>query len=124
MPTPLETRIDVPLMLSRLVPSAEFHWKGNGWGTYADIGQWRSPEIPKPSEAEVYAEWDQFLLERGGEQEKEDAARAQIEAAKKIVAGMRIEDLAHLSPGEMQYLLVALLHRVGGLTPDGRVSLG
>lgn len=64
MSTLLDTKIDIPLMLSRLAPTAEYHWRGNGYGLYSDIGEWRSPDILKPTEAEVYAEWDIYLLER------------------------------------------------------------
>lgn len=81
MATPTTTKIDIPLMLGRLVPTAEYHWKGNGYGTYADIGEWRSPEIPKPTESAVYAEWDVYL-----------AQKAQIDAA----LAQRVADFADL----------------------------
>lgn len=73
MSTPTTNPIDIPLMLGRLVPLAEYHWKGSGFGLYSDIGEWRTPEIPKPSEAEVYAEWDIYLVEKA----QHDAALAQ-----------------------------------------------
>lgn len=73
MATAITTKIDIPLVLGRLVPLAEFQWKGDGFGLYSDIGEWRSPAIPKPTESAVYAEWDVYLAEKT----QADALRAQ-----------------------------------------------
>lgn len=57
------TPIDIRYIVSLLAPGAEFHWKGPEFGTYADIGDWRSPDIPKPTEVEVYARWGVYQQE-------------------------------------------------------------
>lgn len=64
MSTPTTTKIDILLMLGRLVPKAEYGWKGNGYGVYADIGDWRNAALPKPTEAQIYAAWDTYLSEK------------------------------------------------------------
>lgn len=87
--TPTTEKIDVPLMLWRINPAAAYHWKGNGYGTYDDIGDWRSPDIPQPTEAEVYAEWDKYLKEQSTKAEK----RITIE---KIEAAETVDDLKAL----------------------------
>lgn len=77
MATPTTTKIDIPLILGILAPSAEYHWKGDGWGVYADIGAWRSPAIPQPSESEIYVAWDAYLISSAAE-----AANAANDTAK------------------------------------------
>lgn len=51
-------------MVRRLRPGCDFHWKGDIRGFYSEIGDWRTPDISKPSEAEVYAAWDAYLEEQ------------------------------------------------------------
>lgn len=89
MPTPFTEKIDIPLMLWRIKPEAEYHWKGSGYGTYADIGEWRSPDIPKPTEAEVYAEWDVYLKEQ-------QSVKDNRITTEKIEAAETLEDLKAL----------------------------
>ena len=68
--------IDWQLILWRLRPTSEYHWKGDSSnGTYADIGEWRDPETTKPTEQECLDEWDVYLIEKAAL----DAEEAQIE---------------------------------------------
>ena len=122
--TPFETKIDIPLMLWRLQPTAEFHWKGNGFGTYADIGEWRSPEIPKPTEAEIYAEWDQYRVEQEGVEEKKAETQGRVKAALGDVKKMKLTDLDGLTSAQTKALLIAVLHRLGAIQADGSIVLG
>lgn len=70
--------IDIRFIVSRLAPGAEFHWKGLDFGTYADIGEWRSPDIPKPAESEVYAEWDRYQAQTLAQQRVLNALNTSI----------------------------------------------
>lgn len=121
--TPTTAKIDIPLILGRLCPTAEFHWKGNGWGTYAEIGEWRSPDIPKPSEAEVYAEWDKHLAEMAVAGGKAAEHRSKIDTATKGIDGLHIEDLQKLPLEQMRSLLAGILDHLGMIAPDGRIVL-
>ena len=57
--------IDWQLVIWRLRPTSEYHWKGDSSnGTYADIGEWRDPETTKPTEQECLDEWDVYLVEK------------------------------------------------------------
>lgn len=88
MSTPTTTKIDILLMLGRLVPLAEYGWKGNGYGLYSDIGDWRSPSIQKPTEAAIYAEWDVYLTEKAAL----DAALAQRLADFQEILGAKADN--------------------------------
>lgn len=122
-PTPFTTPIDMPLALARLVPTAEYHWKGNGWGIYADIGDWRSPDIAKPTEAEVYGEWDKYLAEQVQVDKQAAAASSQLEALLQGADGLTVEHLEKLPLEQIRSLLAAILYRMGMIAPDGSVAL-
>jgi hypothetical protein len=62
--------IDIQLMLGRLRPNSEYQWKGNGLGTYEDIGQWRDSKTTKPTLAEIQAEWTRYQTERQAETDR------------------------------------------------------
>ena len=68
--------IDWRLVLGRLRPKSEYHWRGNGLDdTYASVGEWRDPNTTKPPEQECLDEWDIYLVEKAAG----DAEEAQIE---------------------------------------------
>ena len=68
--------IDWRLVLGRLRPKSEYHWRGNGLDdTYASVGEWRDPNTTKPPEQECLDEWEVYLVEKAAE----DADEAQIE---------------------------------------------
>lgn len=119
MATPPTAKIDIPLMLWRLVPMAEFHWKASGWGTYADIGEWRSLEIKKPSEAEVYVEWDVYLVEQVKIKHLRQAHFQPILDAACSSEGVPFNRLDH---EQLSALLFVLLMRVGGLGDSGTIK--
>lgn len=112
MTTPYTDKIDMPLVLWRINPAMEYHWKASGWGTYADIGEWRSPDIPKPTEAAVYAEWDVYLIEQGQVAETTNALDQSIE-------GASVEDL---TPKQVKAVVALLLSKVNGLTIEGKIK--
>lgn len=117
--TSLNTKIDVPLILGRLVPAAEYHWKGSGYGSYADIGEWRSPGIPKPSEAAVYAEWDVYLAEQARATGRESVLHIRLSTPAESAVGVQVEQL---SPAQVRALLVVLLQREGAIAADGSIK--
>lgn len=101
MPTPFTTPIDIQFIVRRLRPGCDFHWKGDIRGFYAEIGDWRTPDIMKPTEAEVYAEWDVYL------QEQQNTVKSRV-TAEKIEAAETVDDLKALLLQlyqELQHLL-------------------
>lgn len=118
MATSTTTKIDIPLMVWRLAPKGEFHWKGNGYGTYADIGEWRSPEITKPTEGAVYAEWDVYQAEQA--QAATDAAtlRALVVSLANSAVGIRIDALIAI---QVRALAAILFWEAGAINPDGTI---
>ncbi|MBA3867793.1 MAG: hypothetical protein H0X30_01415 [Anaerolineae bacterium] len=117
--TSSDTKIDIPRVLGRLAPTAEYHWKGNGWGTYADIGEWRSPLIPKPSEVAVYAEWDLCLAEQAKTASEDDASRHRIVTLAQSAVGVQVEQLSAI---QVRALIALLLRKEGALTADGSIK--
>lgn len=118
MTTPFDTRIDMPLVLQRLRPNSEYHWKSDGWGTYADIGEWRDPHTAKPTEAELYAEWDVYLAEVARQTANEITLHNRLMALASSTAGAAVDQL---SAGQVRALLTLLLWRAGALHADGTV---
>lgn len=63
--------IDYQLMVWRLRPTSEYHWRGGQNDvpdSYDSIGEWRDPLTTKPTEAEIIAEWDKYQTELLAEQ--------------------------------------------------------
>lgn len=82
MSTAFTEPIDIQGMILRLQPDARFHWKGGILGVYADVGEWRTPSIQQPTETQVYAEWDVYLIEKAQEDTLIASDIAKITAAK------------------------------------------
>lgn len=119
MATPVTAKIDIPLVLWRLVPTAEYLWKGNGPGLYADIGEWRSPDIPKPTEVQVYAEWDKYLTEKTASDSADATLRNQVLTLAGSAVGVQIDQL---TAAQVRALVAILLWKAGALTSTGAVK--
>ena len=104
--------IDIRYIVSRLAPGAEFHWKGADFGTYDDIGQWRSPDIPKPTEKEVYAEWDKYQAQ----------LKQQEQILKALDAAIVGQDVYHLNTPALQACVALLMMKAQALTMEGKVK--
>jgi hypothetical protein len=111
MATPFTTPIDIQLMIGRLAPGAAFHWKGGIVGLYSDIGQWRTPSIPQPSEADIYAEWDTYLAEQSAQKAIFDELKADYQSA----VGVVYTDLTNV---QLKAVLAACLYKLGGIDKD------
>jgi hypothetical protein len=117
--TTFDAPIDIPLVLGRLAPLAEYHWKANGWGTYSDIGEWRSPDIDKPTEAEVYAEWDLYLKEQT---QQRTMHQTHWQALLEMAHGTENIPINQLSNEQLQALLLCLLANSHAIATDGTVK--
>lgn len=116
--TPTSTPINIQAMVLRLQPLARFHWKGDIVGLYSDIGEWRTPEIPKPTEAEVYAEWDIFQAEQEAEATDAASDELKVTAAKsrvKVIPGWATWNEATALNWHDQRLSDAVIDAIGSL---------
>lgn len=118
MATKYDTPIDMPIVLQRLRPGSEYHWKGDGWGTYADIGDWRDPHTTKPTEAELYAEWDLYQAEVARQTDDEIALHNRLTTLAASTAGLQADQLSAV---QVRALLTLLLWRAGAIQADGTV---
>lgn len=118
MTTPFDTPIDMPVVLQRLRPNSEYHWKSDGWGTYADIGEWRDSHTTKPTEAELYAEWDIYRAEIARQTADESTLHDHMMALASSAAGAAVDQL---SAEQVRALVTLLLWRAGAINADGTV---
>ena len=76
--------MDIRLILGRLRPSSEYHWKGGAFDDYSQIGEWRDLSNAKPTLADIEAEWAIYLSEKAiqdtFEAEKTQAENAAVAA--------------------------------------------
>jgi hypothetical protein len=117
--TPFTTKIDIPLALGRINPEMQYHWRGDGYGVYADIGEWRTPAIPKPTEAQVYAEWDAYLAEKTANETADTTLRNQIVSLAQSAVGVSIDAL---TANQRNALIAIMLYKAGALTNTGLVK--
>lgn len=79
--------IDVRLVLGRLRPTSEYHWKGGrgdkGYAALSEaIGAWRDEQTSPPTEAELIAEWEAYTAEQDAAEQSTAEAVAKLEASK------------------------------------------
>lgn len=119
MATPTTTPIDIQAMVLRLQPEAQFQWTGDVLGLYAQIGEWRTPQIPQPTEAEVYAEWDIFQAEQAAEAVNAASDEYKVTTARsnvKAIPGWATWDEATALTWHDQRLSDAVIDAVNSLT--------
>lgn len=73
--------VDYRLMLSRLRPGSEYHWKGTSdtptdQEAFDAIGEWRDPNTTKPTKAALDTEWVVYQQELTAAAATATAARA------------------------------------------------
>src|SRR3990172_3770213 len=71
---------DIRLVLGRLRPSSEYHWKGGPFDDYSQIGEWRDLLTAKPTLAEIETEWNVYLTEKAAA-DAFDTEKMQAEAS-------------------------------------------
>lgn len=111
--------IDIRYIVSQLAPGAEFHWKGVDYGTYADIGEWRSPDIPKPTEVEVYTAWDEYIAKQERLKAEEQALQTLLGLLGSATLNASVDEL---NPDQIRAVLKILLIKSGGLSPAGKIK--
>lgn len=79
--------VDIRLVLERLRPRAEYHWKGDtdtGYAALSEaVGDWRDVTSTLPTEAELLAEWEVCLSEQAAQATKRAALMTLKAAADK-----------------------------------------
>lgn len=104
--------IDMRYIVSVLAPGAEFHWKGAEFGIYADIGEWRSPDIPKPSEVEVYAEWERYQVR----------IQARDTILRKLNTQLIGQDIYQMDNKELCACVALLMLKANAITLEGKIK--
>lgn len=61
--------VDIRLVLYRLRPTSEYHWKGTQdfGNTLEVIGEWRDPNTTKPTQTEILIEWEVYQREQSAQ---------------------------------------------------------
>lgn len=83
---------DIPLILARIRPGAEFGWKGDGssWSNPANL-DWRDGVQTEPTLTELEAEWTVIAAEMASAA----TVRQQLKAAYALIAGRTYADLTN-----------------------------
>lgn len=99
--------VDIRLMLGRLRPASAYHWKGDGdfGNTMEAIGDWHDAETVPPTEADILAEWDIYLVEQQAEETAKAAAQADLDSVKSSAVQAALDsietDLAALAAASL-----------------------
>lgn len=106
---------DIPLILSRIRPAADWHWRGDGstWSDPADL-DWQDPVQVEPDETEMGADWTAYLAE----QATALTVKQQLKALVTAVAGSGIQDLTNAQVRDLVEVLVAIM---GGVDLETRL---
>lgn len=110
----LPPEADIPLILSRIRPQAEFGWKGDGssWSNPADI-RWRDEVQVEPTLAELEAEW--IIIE--AERASAATVRQLLKAEYAPLVGLQFSALTNAQLKTMVEILVYIL---GGIDENTR----
>jgi hypothetical protein len=109
----LPSQADVPFLIGRLRPNAEWRWKGGAANDPSQV-RWDDRRQTEPTEREYEAE--QILVE--AETVRREAARAVRLSRSDQLTGKAPKDL---TASEVKYTLEALLGIVGALDNDGLI---
>ena len=105
---------DIPLILGRLRPNAEWGWTGDGT-TYSDPSHidWRDPVQTEPSESEMETEWTAILAEEA----QKLTVRQQLKAEYDLIDGLTV---AALTTAQLKTILEIHQYILGGLNEETR----
>jgi hypothetical protein len=110
----LPSDADIPLILSRLRPGAEFGWKGDGdYSNPANI-DWRDTVQSQPTLSELETEWTVILTEEG----TKDTVRQQLKTAYATIAGIPYSDLTN---AELRTMSEIHSYILGGIDEETRL---
>lgn len=119
MATVTATKIDIPLILGRLRPTSEYHWKGDGLGVYADIGEWRDKTTIPPTEKEVYDDWDRYVTEKAQKETADNALKDRIIVLAQSAVGIQMDQLTQ---AQIRALMAIVLWKAGAVAEDGSIN--
>jgi hypothetical protein len=103
---PLPADADIPFILSRIRPDAEWGWAG---GSYADPQNldWRDSVQIEPTELELETEWDVILVE----QASQSTVKQQLVSESASTVGVLLSSLTN---AQSRVLLEMILYALGG----------
>jgi hypothetical protein len=106
---------DYRLMLARLRPTSEYHWRGGADDDYSAIGEWRDPNTTKPTKAQLDAEWAAYQQEQADAQTAATNLRNQIITIAQSAVGVRVDQL---TAAQVRALNAIELWQKGALNND------
>lgn len=111
----LPAEADIPFILSRIRPGADWGWKGGAYNDPANI-EWRDAGQTLPTLAELEAEWTIIA----GETVTANTVRQQLKTAYAPLAGTAVGSLTN---PQLVLLVEILCYIMGGVDEKTRVLL-
>jgi len=109
----LPVNADIPFILSRIRPNAEWGWKGGAANDPAQV-RWRDAVQVEPTEQEYADEWT--VIE--GEEAAKTTVRQQLKTEYASLAGLA---LSALTNAQSRTLLEILVYIMGGIDEETRL---
>lgn len=103
--------VNIRLMLSRLRPTSEYLWIGEGetGNTIDAIKEWRDRTTSKPTENELVTEWGKYLPEQTSTQQAEQQREQKLAQARQDYGTSELDVIAY---GSQSVLIQKLAQKI------------